>query len=67
MPSGKDHCSPAFSARREYSPTVDRAMEQLLAIWRSLRPQVYFNRKTSLMLRMDNLFPDISAFFDMQM
>ena len=61
MPSGKGQCNPASSARRKYSRTVARPMEQLLATWRSLRPQASFSRKTSLMVRMDNLFPDISA------
>src|SRR3972149_10251985 len=51
--SGQD--SPARANRRRYSPTVLRAIEQLRAIWRSESPQANLSRKTSWILRMDNL------------
>src|SRR3989304_4823435 len=51
--SGQDN--PAKVNRRRYSPTVLRAIEQLRAIWRSESPQANLSRKTSCILRMDNL------------
>jgi len=43
-----------------YSPTVLRAMLQLRAIFRVLKPASKCNRSTSLTLRMDNPFLGIS-------
>ena len=47
--------TPAASARCRYSWTVPRPIEQLRAISRSPRPTSNFNRRTSLILRTDNL------------
>src|SRR5215468_7957474 len=52
-PSG--HVILAASARCKYSCAVPRPMEQLRAICRNLRPTSNFNRRTSLILRTDNL------------
>src|SRR5580698_3294926 len=52
-PSG--HVILAASARCKYSCAVPRPIEQLRAICRSPRPTSNFNRRTSLILRMDNL------------
>src|SRR5580700_12005881 len=52
-PSG--HVILAFSARCKYSCAVPRPIEQLRAICRSPRPTSNFNRRTSLILRTDNL------------
>ena len=52
-PSG--HVILAASARCKYSCAVPRPIEQLRAIARSLRPTSNFNRRTSLILRTDNL------------
>jgi hypothetical protein len=54
--SGSGHDNRAFLARIRYSATVERAMEQLLAIERLLKPSSHFNRKISFMFRIDNLF-----------
>ena len=45
----------AASARCRYSWAVPRPIEQLRAICRSPRPTSNFNRRTSLILRTDNL------------
>src|SRR6201986_5686923 len=45
----------AASARCKYSCAVPRPIEQLRAICRSPRPTSNFNRRTSLILRTDNL------------
>src|SRR5579871_6553274 len=52
-PSG--HLILAASARCKYSCAVPRPIEQLRAIARSPRPTSNFNRRTSLILRTDNL------------
>src|SRR5215470_10895664 len=52
-PSG--HVILAASARCRYSWAVPRPIEQLRAIARSPRPTSNFNRRTSLILRTDNL------------
>src|SRR5580658_6285721 len=52
-PSG--HVILAASARCKYSCAVPRPIEQLRAIARSPRPTSNFNRRTSLILRTDNL------------
>src|SRR6204780_3312925 len=52
-PSG--HVILAASARCKYSCAVPRPIEQLRAICRSPRPTSNFNRRTSLILRTDNL------------
>src|SRR5580700_9423195 len=52
-PSG--HVILAFSARCKYSCAVPRPIEQLRAICRSPKPTSNFNRRTSLILRTDNL------------
>src|SRR5215470_9168834 len=52
-PSG--HVILAVSARCRYSCAVPRPIEQLRAICRSPRPTSNFNRRTSLILRTDNL------------
>src|ERR1700758_3488374 len=52
-PSG--HVILAASARCKYSWAVPRPIEQLRAIARSPRPTSNFNRRTSLILRTDNL------------
>src|ERR1700677_3715278 len=52
-PSG--HVILAASARCKYSCAVPRPSEQLRAICRSPRPTSNFNRRTSLILRTDNL------------
>src|SRR5690242_20694067 len=52
-PSG--HVILAVSARCKYSCAVPRPIEQLRAICRSPRPTSNFNRRTSLILRTDNL------------
>src|SRR5215471_13589249 len=52
-PSG--HVILAASARCRYSCAVPRPIEQLRAIARSPRPTSNFNRRTSLILRTDNL------------
>src|ERR1700742_3856594 len=52
-PSG--HVILAASARCKYSCAVPRPIEQLRAIWRNPRPTSNFNRRTSLILRTDNL------------
>src|SRR6516162_4365168 len=52
-PSGQ--VSLAASARCKYSCAVPRPIEQLRAIARSPRPTSNFNRRTSLILRTDNL------------
>src|SRR5215831_9953274 len=54
-PSG--HVILASSARCKYSCAVPRPIEQLRAIARSPRPTSNFNRRTSLILRTDNLLP----------
>src|SRR5690606_19247836 len=50
---------PAPWARRRYSPTVGRPTPQLVAIWRLLMSLPHLRRRTSLILRMDNLFAGI--------
>src|SRR5512142_1214826 len=52
-PSG--HVILAASARCKYSCAVPRPIEQLRAICRNPRPTSNFNRRTSLILRTDNL------------
>src|SRR5215471_6628052 len=52
-PSG--HVILAASARCKYSWAVPRPIEQLRAICRRPRPTSNFNRRTSLILRTDNL------------
>src|SRR5215468_7012599 len=52
-PSG--HVILAASARCKYSCAVPRPIEQLRAICRRPRPTSNFNRRTSLILRTDNL------------
>src|SRR5499427_4133489 len=52
-PSG--HVILAASARCKYTWAVPRPIEQLRAICRSPRPTSNFNRRTSLILRTDNL------------
>src|SRR5580692_4394929 len=52
-PSG--HVTLAASARCRYSWAVPSPIEQLRAIARSPRPTSNFNRRTSLILRTDNL------------
>src|SRR6516164_8157799 len=52
-PSG--HVTLAASARCRYSWAVPRPIEQLRAIARRPRPTSNFNRRTSLILRTDNL------------
>src|SRR5215471_12306860 len=52
-PSG--HVILAASARCKYSCAVPRPIEQLRAICRSPKPTSNFNRRTSLILRTDNL------------
>src|SRR5215467_6784889 len=52
-PSG--HLILAASARCKYSCAVPRPIEQLRAICRSPRPTSNLNRRTSLILRTDNL------------
>src|SRR5215471_11997428 len=49
------HVILAASARCKYSRAVPRPIEQLRAIARSPRPTSNFNRRTSLILRTDNL------------
>src|SRR5215469_13203315 len=49
------HVILAASARCTYSCAVPRPIEQLRAIARSPRPTSNFNRRTSLILRTDNL------------
>src|SRR5215469_14656441 len=49
------HVILAASARCKYSCAVPRPIEQLRAIARSPRPTSNFNRRTSLILRTDNL------------
>jgi uncharacterized protein (TIGR03435 family) len=51
------HVTPAASAGCKYSCTVPSPIEQLRAIARSPRPTENFNRRTSLILRTDNLLP----------
>ena len=59
--AGSGQVNPADSARRRYSLTVGRAIPQLLAIRRLLSLLDHLRRRTSLILRMDNLFAGICS------
>jgi hypothetical protein len=53
--SGRGQLKPAAAARRRYSPMVARPMEQLRAMARLFSLCSHFNRRTSLIVRIDNL------------
>src|SRR5215471_1433876 len=53
--ASRGHVILAASARSKYSWAVPRPIEQLRAICRNSRPTSNFNRRTSLILRTDNL------------
>ena len=53
IPAGSGHFNPAACARRSYSPTVLRAIWQLLATLRALSFASYRSRRTSRIFRMD--------------
>lgn len=61
--AGRGQPSPASVARRRYSPTVERAMDTLLAIVRLVRPCSHLSRSTSLIFRMDTLSAATCASF----
>jgi len=60
---GKGQLSPASSARRTYSATVERAKPRLAAACRDVSPSPHLSRRTSLVFLIGNLLAGIFASF----